>query len=265
MIVDGIGNLPIFPCSADKRPLIKAWPTAAKHIEPLKHWPLVGMPTGEPSGISVLDVDVDGLAWFDARHLPLTRMHQTRSGGLHLLFRHAEGLRNSASAIAPDIDVRASGGYVVYWPREGLEVCDAPLAEWPGELGFRHHSPSHRPDRAALVTNSATANAATALHLEVPKPLYRAIIRLMRASTPKETRRVRTVLRELVQRRDGRNNGLFRAGICFRSLIAEGVIDEGAAAELLTLASTLNGYAAKAGAEAVEKTVRSALGSRPLG
>jgi hypothetical protein len=102
---------------------------------------LVGMPTGEPSGIAVLDVDdLEGLAWFDAQHLPLTRLHQTRSGGLHLLFRHPPGLRNSASVIAPDVDVRADGGLIVWWPRQGLEVCDAPLAEWPGELGFRAFS-----------------------------------------------------------------------------------------------------------------------------
>src|SRR6516162_4654713 len=182
MKIDGLGDLPIFPCRADKRPLVKAWPSAARHIEPPNHWLLVGMPTGSVSGISVLDIDADGLTWFDAQHLPLTRMHQTRSGGLHLLFRHAEGLRNSASAIAPDIDVRASGGMVIYWPREGLPVCDAPLADWPGELGFRHHSPSHGTERGPLVTNAAKTAAKTTaanLHLEVPKPLYRAVIRLM--------------------------------------------------------------------------------------
>jgi hypothetical protein len=220
------------------------------------------MPTGEPSGISVLDVDADGLAWFDAEQLPLTRMHQTRSGGLHLLFRHAEGLRNSASAIAPGVDVRAEGGFVVWWPREGLPVCDAPLAEWPQQLGF-HHSPSHGPARAALVTNAAKTTAANVATVEVPKPLYRATIRLMPASPLKDRRRVRGVLSELVRLRDGRNTGLFRAGICFRTMIAEGVLDEAEAVELLTLASAMNGYAAKAGAEAVEKTVRSALSSRP--
>jgi hypothetical protein len=220
------------------------------------------MPTGEPSGIAVLDIDVKGLAWFDARHLPLTRMHQTRSGGLHLLFRHAEGLRNSASAIAPGIDVRASGGMVIYWPREGLPVCDAPLADWPGELGFRHHSPSHGTERGPLVTNAAKTAAKTTaanLHLEVPKPLYRAVIRLMRASTPKDCRRVRGVLKQLAALSSGRNVGLFNAGIRFHTLIAEGVIGEAAAIELLMLASALNGYIAKAGEAAAEKTIQSAL------
>jgi hypothetical protein len=139
MFIEGVGDLPVFPCREDKRPLVRAWPTAAKRNEPPRHWPLVGMPCGEASGISVLDIDTDGLAWFDQQHLPLTRMHQTRSGGLHLLFRHREDLRNSVSVIAPGVDVRATGGFVVWWPRQGLEICDAALAEWPG--GLAHHRP----------------------------------------------------------------------------------------------------------------------------
>ena len=51
MKIDGLGDLPIFPCRADKRPLVKAWPSAARHIEPPNHWLLVGMPTGSVSGI----------------------------------------------------------------------------------------------------------------------------------------------------------------------------------------------------------------------
>jgi hypothetical protein len=60
-------------------------------------------------------------------------MHQTRSGGLHLFFRHASsGLRNSASKIAQGVDTRCDGGYVIWWPSAGFSVlCDAPIADWP--------------------------------------------------------------------------------------------------------------------------------------
>src|SRR5262249_38587264 len=85
MLVDGLGDLAVFPCGDDKRPLMKAWPTAAQRIDPQPHWPLVGVPTGDANGFSVVDVDLEGLGWFDAQHLSLTRMHRTRSGGLHLL------------------------------------------------------------------------------------------------------------------------------------------------------------------------------------
>ena len=51
MIVLGLGDLAVFPCNADKRPLVKAWKTAAKRIEPPSSWPLVGVPTGEFDGL----------------------------------------------------------------------------------------------------------------------------------------------------------------------------------------------------------------------
>ena len=91
-------------------------------------WPLVGVATGAASGFDVLDIDPpDGLAWYDANFdaLPTTRAHTTQRGGLHLLFRSAPGLRSSASRIAAGVDVRADGGYVIWWPREGLAVDEA--------------------------------------------------------------------------------------------------------------------------------------------
>jgi hypothetical protein len=92
---------------------------------------LVGFATGEASGIDILDIDT-GVDWYSANFdaLPQTRAHQTQRG-LHLLFRHAEGLRCSTSRIAPGVDVRADGGYAIWWPREGLAVEDWPLCEWP--------------------------------------------------------------------------------------------------------------------------------------
>ena len=99
MNVSGLGNLPVFPCASDKRPLVKAWPTAAERIEPKPSWPLVGVPTGIT--FSVLDIDLDGLSWLASATLPPTRTHVTRSGGRHLLFRHREGLRTSKGQIAP--------------------------------------------------------------------------------------------------------------------------------------------------------------------
>jgi hypothetical protein len=31
----------------------------------------------------------------------------------------------------PGIDVRADGGYAIWWPREGLPIEDWPMCEWP--------------------------------------------------------------------------------------------------------------------------------------
>jgi hypothetical protein len=51
-----------------------------------------------------------------------------------LLFRSSPGLRCSTSRIDPGVHIRAEGGYVIWWPREGYAVEDAEVAEWPGWL-----------------------------------------------------------------------------------------------------------------------------------
>ena len=98
-------------------------------------WRARRVPTGSASGFSVLDVDKGkgGGDWWAANkaRLPATRKHRTRSGGIHCLFIHRAGLLNSVSKIAPGVDVRASGGYVIWWPAHGFAVVDLPLAAWP--------------------------------------------------------------------------------------------------------------------------------------
>jgi hypothetical protein len=105
---------------------------------------LIGVPTGPASGFSVLDVDSGkpgdigkAARWWCSENrsrLPRTRMHETQSGGIHLLFRHREGLKCSASKIAAGIDVRGELGYIVWWPAAGFSVVDNPLADWPDWL-----------------------------------------------------------------------------------------------------------------------------------
>jgi hypothetical protein len=127
-----IDVLPIFPCNEAKEPLVARGFKSARMNVKHSGWPLIGFPTGEASGIDVLDVDPRGRDWFDANFdgLPQTRAHSTQRG-LHLLFKHAPGLRCSTSGIADGIDVRAEGGYAIWWPREGLPIEDFPICEWP--------------------------------------------------------------------------------------------------------------------------------------
>lgn len=103
---------------------------------------VIGVRTGDASGIAVLDIDPrhGGTAWLAAHgaHLPPTWHHQTRSGGRHIVFQHRPGLRNSVGqrgGIAPGVDVRAEGGCVVWWPSLGYPILsDAVLAAWPDWL-----------------------------------------------------------------------------------------------------------------------------------
>jgi hypothetical protein len=101
--------------------------------------PLVGVRTGSGSDIDVLDLDTKAPAreWWSLNriNIPPTRTHRTRSGGLHLLFQHAPSLRCSTSKIARGVDVRADGGYIIWWPAAGLPVLrDIPPAPWPNLL-----------------------------------------------------------------------------------------------------------------------------------
>ena len=119
-------QLPRFPCGPDKSPLVaggfKAATTDPAQIAIWRaQFPncLWGVPTGVVSGIDVLDIDPEGLGWFEGnRHrIPVTRVHRTPRGGLHFFFKHAPGLRCSRGRIAPGVDVRADGGYVIWWPQ----------------------------------------------------------------------------------------------------------------------------------------------------
>jgi hypothetical protein len=140
-------GMPVFFCASDKRPTTPHGfhdattdPVAVVEMYGLHPGPLVGIPTGETSGIDVLDLDRKhdtAAAWWttNRKRIPKTQVHRTRSGGLHLLFRHAASLRNSASKIALGVDTRGDGGYVIWWPASGFEVLStAPVVAWPSWL-----------------------------------------------------------------------------------------------------------------------------------
>jgi hypothetical protein len=158
---------PVFPIAASKRPTcphgFKDAATEAADIRRL--WrdhpgPLLGVPTGKVTGLFVLDLDTTrhtaAAEWFErhAPYLPETRQQTTRSGGLHLFFRHVEGLRNSAGRIALGVDTRAEGGSIIVWqPEAWLDrpraLAEAP--EWLLEMAKpKPIPPPPRLDRAAI-------------------------------------------------------------------------------------------------------------------
>jgi len=116
----------------------------------------IGIATGQINGLLVIDVDVkhdqgkygdESLKALESElgELPETWVAITGSGGLHYYFRYPEGhdIRNSASQLAQDIDIRAQGGYVVAPPSVhpdtgrlyewecGSDPDETPLAELP--------------------------------------------------------------------------------------------------------------------------------------
>lgn len=96
---------------------------------------MIGIPTGELTGVWVLDVDVaDGkqgeatLTELVAEHgpLPTTREARTASGGRHIYFQHHPGVRNRG-ALGRGLDVRGDGGFVI---APGSQLVDGRRYEW---------------------------------------------------------------------------------------------------------------------------------------
>lgn len=144
-------GIPVFPCKPDKRPWTEhGFKDATTDEAQLRSWwnvypgALIGLPTGEASGILALDIDTkngargeESLKALVAQHgqLPLTGVVRTRSGGRHFYFAAAPGVRNSQGKIGPGIDVRAEGGYIIAPPSpgyafiagtEGIALASAP-------------------------------------------------------------------------------------------------------------------------------------------
>lgn len=123
-------GLPVFPCKPDKTPFVKGgFKSATTDEDQIRAWfgvehpgAMIGLPTGSPSDLHVLDVDRhahDGFQTLKKLDLRLDGVPQvmTPSGGSH--FYHRLGgisLRNTAGKVGPGIDTRGSGGYVVVPP-----------------------------------------------------------------------------------------------------------------------------------------------------
>ena len=232
---------PSFPCLPNKRPAcphgFKDATTADAELATVwsRHpGELIGVPTGTASGLAVLDIDPrnGGRVWWETNRsrLPQTRTHRTRSGGLHALFRHRPGLRNSAGRIAPGVDVRAEGGYVIWWPAAGFQVKDAPLPDWPDWLKPKAVKPRLEPDRRIL-------NAGSSLDAAV-KGIARRVERAVEGE---------------------RNSVTFWAGCRIAELVRDGKLELGWGMDLLHLVAGRAGLPSDEAHRAVDSAFRRVL------
>jgi hypothetical protein len=239
----------VFPCKPDKTP---ATPHGFKDatrdhagIEELwRRYPgvLVGVATGEASGIAVLDVDLakhpEAQAWWEVHQAQLVpvRMHRTRSGGLHLICRHRPGLRCSAGLINRGIDVRADGGYIVWWPAAGLEViADPGIKPWPEWLAVE-------PPPVVLAPSIAQRALAVRQH-DLRPALHRTL----------------GIIRTVAFADEGsRNKLLFWASRRTRDLVVAGELDHDAGMQVL---DALRQAAAQVGLSQseIDRTITSAM------
>lgn len=127
-------------------------------------WPdaNVAIACGAASGVDVLDVDgpeaEEALSRFGIAHTMCSRTAR----GRHLFFAHDSAMRNSAGKIAPHLDTRSSGGYVVAPPsvhpsgwvyrwEPGASPRDvAEIARWPAwAIEAMQSKPTKSVDRIA--------------------------------------------------------------------------------------------------------------------
>lgn len=143
-------GFPVFPCrKGGKEPATPhGFKDATTSIDRLAEWwavsddgttrPLnLGLPTGRPSGLWVLDVDgregLETLGRLEQEHgpLPETVRVETPSGGVHFYFRLPEVEVRCKTRVLPGVDVRGEGGYVLVPP----SVVDGRRYRWvfPGD------------------------------------------------------------------------------------------------------------------------------------
>ncbi len=155
-------GISVFPCRHDKKPLTEHGfydaETDPNKVRALFEFygndaVMIGGRMG--GGIFAIDVDLykpGADAWYkaavDEGALPETRVHETKSGGIHLLY---EG--DAASAvIAPGVDVKGEGGYIILPGTPGYTVRQTGIAEAPPRLVelIRHQS---RAQKASTTTD----------------------------------------------------------------------------------------------------------------
>ncbi|MBI5445867.1 MAG: bifunctional DNA primase/polymerase [Deltaproteobacteria bacterium] len=175
-------GIPVFPCRPNgKEPLTgRGFLDASTDPEQIRAWwqrwpdANIGIPTGDPSGWLVVDLDrkpgADGVAELQRLQeqngpIPHTACARTGGGGLHLIFRHPGGIR-SRTGVRPGIDVRGDGGYIVAppsvhasgrryeWVHHWDDGPPAEAPEWQLEL-LRGRNRAERPPEATQPNPSA--------------------------------------------------------------------------------------------------------------
>ena len=213
-------HIPVFPCNPDKSPQTKrGFKDASTDERGVRKMfgsspdALIGVPTGHR--FDVLDVDLppeDARLWVRKSGLPITRMHTTRRGGLHMLFRPDRLINCSQSKIADKVDTRGKGGYIIWWPAHGGTVeHEHDLAPWPDWILYLF--PEERPDYPPRTREED----------EIDRPAKRAPgpLRRMMAEA-----RVDGILLAVAQARPGtRQATYFWAANRLREMADEGLVD----------------------------------------
>jgi hypothetical protein len=218
----------------------------------------VAIATGRPASTWVLDVDgLEGAASLQELErergpLPATVEART-SRGRHIYFRlpaDAPDVRNSAGVVAPGVDVRGSGGYVV-----------APPSPHPSGDRYRW-APGRDPDTLAIASAPAWLLELLNPPAAPPAPSRPVLVPVSAPAGAGERYVVAAIERECLDvagaREGTRNATLNRAAFALARFVQDGRARRGPTIEALTIA------AKAAGLSDIEarRTIRSAFGAR---
>jgi putative DNA primase/helicase len=123
----------------------------------------IGMRTGRKSGLFVVDIDgEEGFQWLNQQSFPRTPMVRTGGGGLHVFFRFPEDreIKNSAKKIAPQVDIRGDGGYVIAPPSNHASGNSYEWIQSPWEIPFAE-APQELLDQITTAKTKKAKPAAT--------------------------------------------------------------------------------------------------------
>lgn len=188
----------------------------------------IGIATGKKSNIVVVDLDgPEATAWFKQQGYPRTRTVLTGKG-VHVYYGWPEGewnIRNSASKLAPFVDVRGDGGYVAAPPSIHPNgnvyrwfSVDVPIVPMPQDLAALCHKEPSEGIPAGFVPRVC----------DTTSPYGRAVLTASCQEVSSATHGVRN---------DTLNTRAFVVG----QFVAGGEIDAGEARDALVLAALASG------------------------
>ena len=253
-------GLPVFPCAPrGKMPAIaRGFHSATTNPATIRrYWTdpdrNVAIPAGAISGFWVLDIDGDegeaSLRDLEARHgaIPKTRSVVT-SRGRHVWFAYPGPVPSTAARIAPGIDTRGDGGYIIAPPSiHETGHCYAFLGDPWHELAT---APQWLIDAARTRPERSITERAVSM------------IRRPGAASAYGSAALDAEISWLSGLGPGcRNHGLNRAAFSLFQLVAGGELDEAEVIAALQGACAVNGLAKDDGWPSVHASIRSGRGA----
>jgi hypothetical protein len=228
-------------------------------------WPRanIGIATGAASGITVIDIDPanggeQSVTKLAAKGLtfPPTLRAVTPNGGWHLVYQHRAGIKNWSGKIAPGIDTRSDGGFIVGAPSRVTRKQDGVLASY----AWIDPATGEICEDGRVPEAEITPFPEWAAELCIPKPVYRAFRSFKPMSSDSARAAIERQTALIAREGEGNRNGALsaRAFYAYRNYVRRGVCGEGELKRLLHDAALANGLTSAEALKTIDKAFRAA-------